>query len=57
MRWIASALFLVLVGCSSAEPVPDGPVAEVGDEPAFDSAGRFTIVYTNNVDGEIEPCG
>ncbi len=56
MRWIASAaLLLFVVGCSCGEPGPGEPPTD--PEPAFDSAGRLTIVYTNNVDGEIEPCG
>ncbi len=53
MRCLTSALLLLVVGCASGtpEPVPEEPT------PGFDRAGRLLVVYTNNVDGEIEPCG
>jgi hypothetical protein len=57
MRWIASAFALLLLGCSCAGPVPDEAADATPGEPVFESAGAVTIVYTNNVDGEIEPCG
>jgi hypothetical protein len=46
----------LLVGCSSTPaPEPEAPeavapaVAKVGD--------KLTVAFTNNLDGEIEPCG
>ena len=53
MRWlVAAAAFLV--ACSGGEPQPEPTPPPESD---FDSAGRVTVVYTNNIDGEIEPCG
>lgn len=34
-----------LLGCSGGAEIPAGP------------AGGVTLVYSGNVDGEIEPCG
>lgn len=39
---------------NEAQGAERGDVGEVGD-PAL--RARLTVVYTNNVDGEIEPCG
>ncbi len=64
---IASALFtlLLLAGCGG-EPTESSttqePIVEK-TEPANSGAAtvadgtRLTVVFTNNVDGEIEPCG
>ena len=37
---------LTLLGCTAEEL---GPIS--------DGERRFTLVYSNNLDGEIEPCG
>ena len=37
---------LTLLGCTAEEL-----------EPAAEGERRFTLVYSNNLDGEIEPCG
>jgi len=31
--------------------------AKAGDAPSSEVSPSLTIVYTNNIDGEIEPCG
>ena len=42
---------LWLLACFSSSKTPDaGPAASV-------ARGSFTLVYTGNLDGEIEPCG
>lgn len=42
---------LLLAGCTSGQ-APDG------DAPGTQAkASRLALVYSNNVDGEIEPCG
>ncbi|HCP47082.1 MAG TPA: hypothetical protein DIU15_13635 [Deltaproteobacteria bacterium] len=67
------AVGLVLGACSSEEPGSErlavaagqekdneGQAAEGGDVAEVADPGvraRLTVVYTNNVDGEIEPCG
>lgn len=40
------ALIALLAGCTTEEPRP----VVVGDK-------ALTLVYSNNLDGEIEPCG
>ena len=60
------------VGQSSTETGPDGAstavaalaeaaspekAEESGDAPSSEVLPSLTIVYTNNIDGEIEPCG
>lgn len=37
---------LMLFGCLAEEPVP-----------AIEGDRTLTLVYSNNLDGEIEPCG
>ncbi|MCP4869951.1 MAG: hypothetical protein GY898_14665 [Proteobacteria bacterium] len=68
MRWLVSVAFAVLMGCggggsettSTADPTTPEPEVAVqpstGHETPSDSA-RLTVVFTNNIDGEIEPCG
>jgi len=36
-------------------PGDEGVAATGHDVPV--AAGRLTVVFTNNIDGEIEPCG
>lgn len=64
---IAAALgLLVVAGCSksSQEEPPAQPAAEESTEEAGShgatpnlTPGSLTVVFTNNIDGEIEPCG
>lgn len=68
MRWVASVAFALLMGCgggnsettSTSDPTARAPEVAVqpstGHETPSDSA-RLTVVFTNNIDGEIEPCG
>ena len=57
---------LVVAGCSkssqeepSAHPVTEGSTEEAGSHGATPNLtpGSLTVVFTNNIDGEIEPCG
>ncbi len=73
MRWAASVALLALVACGGGEaPVEEpestsAPVEEVAPEAAAEedptghdkpsASARLTVVFTNNIDGEIEPCG
>lgn len=67
---IASCLFtlaVLLAGCGGDEPAPESaeasPIVEKStpapraSEPAAGEGTRLTVLFTNNVDGEIEPCG
>lgn len=68
MRWAASAAALILfAACGGDTPAEstDSPDAEdtpsegtpsTGHDSPTESA-RLTVVFTNNIDGEIEPCG
>ena len=42
---------LILLACTSSDPAP--PAVE---QPAVPPIG-FSLAYSGNVDGEIEPCG
>jgi len=70
MRWAISVAVAILIGCGGGEPeTPDltpapevAPASEVAVLPATgqdtpSASSRLTVVYTNNIDGEIEPCG
>ena len=58
---------LLLAACGGGGPSPsergeapivaEAPSAASGAQPAATAGTRLTILYTNNVDGEIEPCG
>lgn len=43
---------LILLACGSSEP----PAPTAADAPQVPAVG-FTLAYSANVDGEIEPCG
>ncbi len=43
MRYLS---LLALLGCTGESPAPSA-----------DGERMLTLVYTNNLDGEIEPCG
>lgn len=47
MRWRRRIVVaaVALLGCSGGESVPVAP------------SGAVSLVYSGNVDGEIEPCG
>jgi hypothetical protein len=65
MRSPSSLLFalLLLAGCggdatetsTGQEPIVESPAGPAGN--GVTDATRLTVVFTNNVDGEIEPCG
>jgi hypothetical protein len=40
-----------------AEAASPAKAEERGDAPSSEVLPSLTIVYTNNIDGEIEPCG
>ena len=52
-------------GASEAPPIPPAPNATSAADllpgptpvPPVTGPKDFTLVYTNNLDGEIEPCG
>ena len=58
-------LFACTNGSSEAPPIPPAPNATTAVDllpgptpvPAVTGPKDFTLVYTNNLDGEIEPCG
>lgn len=45
------------VGSTSAPVVDQAEPAPKGNGEGVADATRLTVVFTNNVDGEIEPCG
>jgi hypothetical protein len=67
MRWIVrvGVAVALLVGCgggepeaqSSPEPDPDVSVLPSTGHDTPSESARITVVFTNNIDGEIEPCG
>ena len=44
---------LTLLACSGAPDAPNAPAAPDGAA----GAAPLSLVYSHNVDGEIEPCG
>jgi hypothetical protein len=55
--WLGAAALLLACGTkTTTEPGATSPDGE-GSFSEAASKGRLTVVYTNNLDGEIEPCG
>ncbi len=65
MRSSVFAVFglATLLGCGETPQVdPEQPAAVSTPTPAAarpgpTASGRLTVAFTNNIDGEIEPCG
>lgn len=63
--WIALGLLACTSGQSEVPPIPPAPNAPSAKDllpgpapvPPVTGARDFTLVYTNSMDGEIEPCG
>lgn len=58
---LAALGLFALFGCGEAPQVDAEPPIAVATpaaaQPGASPSARLTVLFTNNIDGEIEPCG